>query len=219
MAKDKDKKGQGGGGKGHKADSAAAAEAMKASGPPRLQVRFRDEVGPKLGEKFGLTNPMQRPRLDKIVVNINMGRHLEGAKIPAHIKDTVLDTIQTITGQKPVVVRAKKSVSNFKVREGSETSAFVTLRRDRMWHFLDRFINLAAPRIKDFRGLPIKSFDRNGSYSVGLSEQGVFPEVDMAKAQFTHGMHINFVFRNSTPEVSRFALEQLGMPFRKPENN
>jgi large subunit ribosomal protein L5 len=218
MAKEKDSKPKGGAGKAGKADG-AAAEALKPSGPPRLRVKYKDEVGPRFAERFGLANPMSRPRLEKIVINVNMGRHLDGAKLPANVKDTVLDTIQTITGQKPVVVRAKKSVANFKVREGSETAAFVTLRRERMWHFLDRLINLASPRIKDFRGLPVKSFDKEGNYSMGLSEQGVFPEVDMTKVTFTHGMHINIVFRNSTPELSRFALEQLGMPFRKPENN
>jgi large subunit ribosomal protein L5 len=129
----------------------------------------------------------------------------------------VLETIVKITGQKPVVVKARKSVSNFKLRAGFESSAMVTIRRDRMWHFLDRLINLAAPRIKDFRGLNEKAFDRQGNYAMGLTEQGVFPEINMADAAFTHGMNINMCFSNSTPERSRFVLEQMGMPFRKPE--
>jgi large subunit ribosomal protein L5 len=116
-----------------------------------------------------------------------------------------------------VVVKARKSVSNFKLRAGFESSAMVTIRRDRMWHFLDRLINLAAPRIKDFRGLNEKAFDRQGNYAMGLTEQGVFPEINMADAAFTHGMNINMCFSNSTPERSRFVLEQMGMPFRKPE--
>lgn len=203
------------GGKGHEADAAA----MAPSGPPRMRVRFEKEVGDSLAEKFGMKNPMSRPRLEKIVLNVNMGRHLEGIKLPPNVRDTVLDTLSTISGQRAVVLKAKKSVANFKVREGSETAAMVTMRGERMWHFLDRLINLATPRIKDFRGLPEKSFDKSGNYSMGLAEQGVFPEVDMANAVFTHGMHVNLVFRNSTPEVSRFVLEQLGMPFRKPEKN
>ncbi len=184
---------------------------------PRLQTRYKTEVAPKLGEKFGLKNPMQRPRVSSVVINVNVGRHLENNKVPANVKTTVLDTINKVTGQKPVVLKAKKSVSNFKVREGAETAVMVTLRRDRMWHFLDRFINLACPRIKDFRGLNDKAFDKQGNYSCGITEQGVFPEINMADATFTHGMNINVVFNGSTPDVSRFILAELGMPFVKPE--
>lgn len=185
--------------------------------PPRLRVRYKTEVAAKVAEKFGLKNPMAQPRLDKIVVNVNMGRHLENNKLPVAIKETVVSTITKVTGQKPILLLAKKSVSNFKVREGAETAYMVTIRRDRMWHFLDRLINLAIPRIKDFRGMPVKSFDRQGNYSMGLSEQGVFPEIDMAAVNFIHGMNITMSFRNSTPERSRFVLEALGFPFRKPE--
>lgn len=195
------------------------AEASAPSGTPRLKAQFDESVRAAVAEKFGITNPMAAPRLDKITINVNMGRHLEGVKIPPHVRQTVLDTIVTITGQKPVVLKAKKSVSNFKVREGVETAAMVTIRRDRMWHFLDRLVNLATPRIKDFRGLSDTAFDRQGNYSMGLNEQGVFPEINMADVQFTHGMNINFSFRNSNPELSRFVLEQLGMPFKKPGEN
>ncbi len=194
----------------------AAEEAP--SGPrtkPRLRVAYEEKVAPSMGEKFGLKNPMARPRLTSIVVNVNMGKHLENNKLPPNVKQTVLDTITAITGQKPIVMKAKKSVSNFKVREGAETAAMVTLRRERMWHFLDRFINLATPRIKDFRGLKTTAFDRQGNYSIGLSEQGVFPEIDMAAVTFTHGMNINLCFSHSKPEYSRYILEGLGMPFRK----
>ncbi len=201
-----------------KADAAATAAAETGPRvPPRLQVMFNDTIRAKLVEQFGLKNRMAQPKLDKIVINVNMGRHLEGTKLPPHIKQQVLETIVKITGQKPVVVKARKSVSNFKLRAGFESSAMVTIRRDRMWHFLDRLINLAAPRIKDFRGLNEKAFDRQGNYAMGLTEQGVFPEINMAEAQFTHGMNINMCFSNSTPERSRFVLEQMGMPFRKPE--
>ncbi len=193
---------------------AAASEPLP---KPRLKQLFDEKVSKAVGEQFGLENPMERPRLQKIVINVNMGRHLEGTKLPPNVKNTVLETITTISGQKPIVIKAKKSVSNFKVREGYESSAMVTLRRERMWYFLDRLIHLATPRIKDFRGLSDKAFDKQGNYAMGLSEQGVFPEIDMAQAVFTHGMNINFIFSNSTPERSKFVLDQLGMPFRKPE--
>ncbi|MCB9837939.1 MAG: 50S ribosomal protein L5 [Phycisphaeraceae bacterium] len=187
------------------------------SAPPRLKTRYDSEIRPALGKKFGCTNSMSQPRIDKVVLNVNMGRHLDGTKIPANVKDTVIDTLTTISGQKPVVIKAKRSVSNFKVREGYETACRVTLRRERMWDFLDRLINLYTPRIKDFRGLKDSSFDPDGNYSMGLNEQAVFPEIDMGKANFIHGMNINVVFRNSDAEKSRFALAELGMPFRKPE--
>lgn len=203
MAKTKGKKGE--------AEGVESGPAV----PPRLRDKFRTEVSAKVGEQFKLKNPMSRPRIEKIVVNVNMGRHLENNKLPPNVKETVLATLVAITGQKPIVMRAKKSVSNFKVREGAETSAMVTVRRDRMWYFLDRLINLAIPRIKDFRGLSASAFDKNGNYSIGLSEQGVFPEIDMAAVNFIHGMHINIVFKGSTPAMSKYLLEQLGMPFRK----
>lgn len=203
--------------KGHSDEAIAAAS--ESAGKPRLQEMYESKVRGAVAEKFGIKNPMAMPRLDKITINVNMGRHIEGTKIPPHIRQTVLDTIVAISGQKPVVLKAKKSVSNFKVREGLETAAMVTIRRDRMWHFLDRLINLATPRIKDFRGLNDKAFDRQGNYAMGLTEQGVFPEINMAEAQFTHGMNINFSFRNSSPDLSRFVLEQLGMPFKKAGEN
>lgn len=182
---------------------------------PRLRQVYREQVRQGLREQRGIANPMAMPRLEKITLNVNMGRHLENNKIPPQVKQTVIDTLLKVAGQKPVIQKAKKSVSNFKVREGAETAAIVTLRRDRMWHFLDRFINLASPRIKDFRGLSRKAFDRQGNYSIGVTEQGVFPEINMAEAQFTHGMNINLTFSNSSPELSLFVLEQLGMPFAK----
>lgn len=185
--------------------------------PPRLRDLYRDKVRAELKSKFSIDNVNAMPKLEKIVLNVNMGRHIEGTKIPPNVKTTVLETLTKITGQRPVVIKAKKSVSNFKVRAGLETAAMVTLRRERMWHFLDRLINLATPRIKDFRGVPTDAFDKQGNYSFGLTEQGVFPEINMADATFTHGMHLNLVFRNSDPKLSRFVLEQMGMPFTKPE--
>jgi len=198
-------------------DAADAAVDLGPKTTPRLKKLYDESVRTKVAEAFGIKNPMEMPRLEKIVLNVNMGRHLEGTKIPPHIKSTVLETLVKVTGQKPVVLKAKKSVSNFKVREGLETAAMVTIRRDRMWHFLDRLINLATPRIKDFRGLGDKAFDKQGNYAMGLTEQGVFPEINMVDATFTHGMNINMCFRNSNPKLSRFVLEQLGLPFVKPD--
>ena len=193
-------------------------EAMKAS-TPRLKTMYDEEIRGKVAEKFGVKNRMAQPKLDKIVINVNMGRHLEGTKVPSNVRETILSTLTQISGQKPVLIAAKKSVSNFKVREGYETAAMVTLRRDQMWHFLDRLVNLTTPRIKDFRGLKRKAFDRQGNYSMGLTEQGVFPEIDMSSVTFTHGMNINICFRNSDREKSEFVLESLGMPFKKVGQN
>lgn len=197
-------------------DDAVIQEALKPADEPRLRAIYRERVMPRVREEFGVANPMEMPRLEKIVLNVNMGRHLDGTKLPPRVKTTVLDTLTRVAGQKPVMIVAKKSVASFKVREGYETSAKVTLRRERMWAFLDRLINLAAPRIKDFRGLPDKAFDRDGSYSFGITEQGIFPEVNMAEVEFTHGMNLNLCFRNSNPAKSRLVLEELGFPFRKP---
>ncbi len=210
MAKDKKKK------KGAE-PTPEELEALKVSGPPRLRAKYDDEIRKSFAEKFGISNRMAQPKLEKITINVNMGRHLDGTKVPQNVKGQVLATLEQISAQKPVMIAAKKSVSNFKVRTGYETAAMVTLRRDRMWHFLDRLIHLATPRIKDFRGLSEKAFDRQGNYSFGLTEQGVFPEINMAEATFTHGMNINLTFSNSDPEKSRFVLNELGWPFRKPE--
>jgi large subunit ribosomal protein L5 len=207
---------KGGSGKSKAHDESAPVGPLP---PARLKALFKDKVDASVGEKFQLTNPMQRPRLKSITINVNMGRHLEGTKLPPLVRQTVLDTLVKISGQKPIVIKAKKSVSNFKVRAGYETSAMVTLRRDRMWYFLDRLIHLATPRIKDFRGLNPKGFDRQGNYSMGLSEQGVFPEINMAEVNFTHGMNINLKFDRSTPEMSRHLLSEMGFPFRKDEKN
>ncbi|MCC6427517.1 MAG: 50S ribosomal protein L5 [Phycisphaerales bacterium] len=211
------KPGGGGGGGKPKKGHAEVPEETGPKVPPRLRVAYETKVREGLKVTHGITNPMQMPRLQKIVLNVNMGRHLEGTKVPPHIKQQIIDTLTTVSGQKPIVIRAKKSVSNFKLRAGFESSVMVTMRRERMWHFLDRLINLATPRIKDFRGLPDKAFDRRGNYSFGVTEQGIFPEINMAEAAFTHGMHLNFVFSSSNAKLSRFVLEELGMPFRKPD--
>ncbi len=183
----------------------------------QIQKTYEESVAAKVTEKFGLRNAHQLPRLAKVVVNCGIGRFLENQKLKPDIRDSVTGTLTAITGQKPVMVKAKKSVSNFKVREGSPSAFMVTLRRDRMWHFLERLIHLAIPRIRDFRGLKDSAFDGQGNYSMGLGEQAVWPEINMAHVNFTHGMNINIVFEKSTPEMSKFVLSELGMPFVRKE--
>lgn len=180
---------------------------------PRLQSIYEETVLPAAMKEFGLDNRMAAPRLVKVVVNCGVGRFLENQKLKPEIAETVQSTLTTISGQKPILIRAKRSVANFKVREGSPSAFMVTLRRDRMWHFLDRLINLATPRIKDFRGVKDTAFDKGGTYSLGLTEQAVWPEINMANVTFSHGMHINIVFRNSDPKRSLFVLREIGMPF------
>jgi len=185
---------------------------------PRLKGLYEETVLPKVMQEFAIPNPMAAPRLTKIVVNCGVGRFLENQKLKPDIQETVQSTLSTISGQKPILIRARRSVANFKVREGAPSAYMVTLRGDRMWHFLDRLINLAIPRIKDFRGVKDASFDRGGTYSMGLTEQAVWPEINMANVTFSHGMHINMVFSNSDPKRSRFVLQEIGMPFVHPED-
>lgn len=184
----------------------------------RLKALYEEQVIPKLREQFGIGNVNAMPRIAKVIVNCGVGRFLENQKLKGDVRDTVISTLTTISGQKPVEVIARRSVANFKVREGAPSAFMVTMRRERMWSFLDRLINLAIPRIKDFRGVKPTSFDRAGTYSMGLTEQAVWPEINMANVTFTHGMHINVVFENSTPELSRFVLSELGMPFVRAES-
>ena len=184
---------------------------------PRLQKSYREQVVPKVMKEFGLKNPNQVPKVAKIIVSTGVGKRLENQKLKPEHREAVVDTYRKITGQNPIMIKAKKAVSNFKVREGSPSAFMVTLRRDRMWGFLDRLINLAIPRIKDFRGVSDKSFDRGGSWAMGLTEQAVWPEINMANVTFSHGMHVNVVFENSDPKMSRFVLAELGMPFVHPE--
>lgn len=195
----------------------AAGEHVKTPIEPRLRARFRDEVHGAIKSQYGVTNPMALPKLDKIVLTVGLGKQLEGTKVKPAAKEQTLKTLAAVSGQKPVMTKARKSVSNFKVRAGYENGAMVTLRGLRMWEFFDRLVNLSIPRIKDFRGLSPKKFDGRGNYHFGITEQAIFPEVDMANATFTHGMNISLIFKNSTDEMSRTCLEQLGFPFTKPE--
>jgi len=181
---------------------------------PRLKKQYEEQVAAKLKQDFGISNPMAMPTLDKIVINVGMGNQLEGTKLNPKAREQVVSDLTLISGQKPIVKKAKKSVANFKLRAGYEVGAMVTLRKERMWEFLDRLITVAIPRIKDFRGLKDK-LDGRGNYSFGVNEQGIFPEVDMTQAQFTHGMNINLIFKRSNDDMTRTALNEMGFPLIK----
>ena len=167
---------------------------------PRLKTMFNDVVSTHVLKEFKLDNVSRTPKLEKIVVNVGIGRFLDNQKLKPEIRDTVISTLTTISGQKPIMLKAKKSVANFKVRAGAPSAFMVTMRGDKMWHFLDRLISLAVPRIKDFRGLSVKSFDEAGNYSMGLTEQAVWPEINMAEVNFNHGMNINLVLLKTQPQ-------------------
>ncbi len=177
---------------------------------PRLKQHYDERVSPRLMDQFELENPYRVPRLEKIVINVGMG---EAAKNPKLI-DTVVDELTQITGQKPVVTRAKKSISNFGLREGMPVGAKVTLRRERMYEFLDRLINVALPRVRDFRGLPTRSFDGRGNYTLGVKEQVIFPEIDYDAVDEVHGMDIVLVTTTDKDDEALALLKELGMPFR-----
>ncbi len=175
----------------------------------QLKDRYVAEVVPALQKQFGYDNPMRVPRLDKIVVNIGLGEALQNAKAI----DAAVGDIQLITGQKPIITRAKRSIAQFRVRTGNPIGAKVTLRGERMWDFLERLTRLALPRIRDFRGVPGRSFDGRGNYSLGLREQLAFPEIDYDKVDRLRGLEISIVTTAKTDEESKRLLELLGMPF------
>lgn len=177
--------------------------------PARLYGRYKEKVVPELIKKFNYKNTMQAPKLQKICINVGVGEAVNDPKLI----DKTVDDIATITGQMPVVVKAKKSVSNFKLREGMSIGVKVTLRNERMYEFLDRFINIAVPRIRDFRGLSDKSFDGRGNYTLGIKEQIIFPEIDVDKVTKVSGMDITFVTNAKTDEESFELLKAFGVPF------
>jgi large subunit ribosomal protein L5 len=183
---------------------------QRAVARPRLQQRYRDEIVPRLQEELGFDNPMRVPRLEKIVINTGVGEAAREAKA----LDGALEDLMTITGQRPLVTRAKKSIASFKLREGMAIGAKVTLRGARMWEFLDRLLATALPRIRDFRGLDPRSFDGRGNYTVGLTEQLVFPEIDYDKVDAVRGMDITIVTTASTDDEGRALLRALGVPLR-----
>ena len=179
--------------------------------PARLKTFYNDEVAPALMKKYGYKSTMQIPKLDKIVVNCACGEAKDNSKVI----DSVMSDLATITGQKPVQCKAKKSVANFKVREGQVIGAKVTLRGDRMYEFLDRFFNLALPRVRDFRGINPNSFDGRGNYSMGVKEQLIFPEIDFDKVDAVRGMDITFITTANTDEEAKELLTLMGAPFSK----
>jgi large subunit ribosomal protein L5 len=177
---------------------------------PRLKERYRQELVPRLQQELGYGNPMQVPAVEKIVVNIGVGEAAREAKA----LDGALEDLATITGQRPMVTRAKKSIAGFKLREGMSIGAKVTLRGDRMWEFLDRLLATALPRIRDFRGLDPRSFDGRGNYTIGLTEQLVFPEIDYDKIDAVRGMDITVVTTARDDDEGRALLRALGFPLR-----
>jgi large subunit ribosomal protein L5 len=202
------KKGRGGD------DGSSSSMAPKASSaqivPPRLFEKYKSEVIPALTKQFQYKNPMQVPRLQKIVVNMGLGAAVANPKII----DTAVEELKAVSGQRPVVTRAKKAIANFKLRAGIPIGAMVTLRSSRMWEFLDRLTMIALPRTRDFKGISRKAFDGKGNYTLGLREQIIFPEIDYDKIDVIKGMNISFVTTAKSDEEGRALLQQLGMPFR-----
>lgn len=177
----------------------------------RLEKRYKEEIVPALAKQLGFDNPMQVPRLEKITVSVCTSEAVQNQKILAQ----VVDEITAITGQKAVMTRAKKAISNFKLREGLAIGVRVTLRRERMWAFLDRLNSLALPRVRDFRGLPSKGFDGRGNYNMGMKEQIVFPEINFDRVEKTRGMNITICTSAKDDAAGKALLEALGVPFRK----
>jgi large subunit ribosomal protein L5 len=194
-----------------KAPAGAVDHAPKAAeGKPRLQSYYEQTIRARLQKEFGLKNPNQVPRIEKIVLNVGLG---EASKNPKQL-DAVVEELGQITGQKPVITRAKKAIANFGLRAGVPVGATVTLRRARMYEFLDRFITLSIPRIRDFRGLSNRSFDGRGNYTFGIKEQMIFPEVDFDKVEKIHGMDITIVTTASRDDLALALLREFGWPFR-----
>lgn len=176
---------------------------------PRLRQRYLDEVSPKLQSEFSIENGMAVPRIDKIVLNMGLGEASRNIKV----LESAMVELAAIAGQQPIMTRARKSIAAFKLREGMPIGCCVTLRRDRMWEFLDRLIAVALPRVRDFRGLSTKSFDGRGSYTLGVREHTIFPEVDQTRVEMTKGMNVTIVTTARNDEQALFLLRELGMPF------
>ena len=210
---EKPAKGKGKGGGGKKREEGGEAIAFPQGYIPRLKKRFETEIAPALATELKLDNKLSLPRLEKIVISMGLGKAIaEKPRLEAAVKE-----LSQIAGQKAVICKAKKSVSNFKLREGMEIGAKVTLRGNRMWEFLDRLITLAIPRVKDFRGLNPKGFDGRGNYNLGIAEQTVFPEVDSAAVTFHQGMNVTIVTTAGNNTRGHALMKHLGMPFRTEE--
>lgn len=177
----------------------------------RLKDKYKNEVAGALAKEFDIKNPMAVPKLEKIVVNMGLGEASANAKI----LDTATEELKAITGQKPVITKAKKSIAAFKLRQGMNIGTMVTLRGDRMYEFLDRLISVALPRVRDFRGISGKAFDGRGNYTLGIREQLIFPEIDFNKVDKTRGMNISIVTTARNDDEARSLLKGLGMPFRQ----
>ena len=177
----------------------------------RLKDKYRNDIAPALAKEFDIKNPMAIPKIEKVVVNMGLGEASANAKI----LDVAADELKVITGQKPVITKAKKSIAAFKLRQGMAIGTMVTLRGDRMFEFLDRLISVALPRVRDFRGISGKAFDGRGNYTVGIREQLIFPEIDFNKVDKTRGMNVSIVTTARTDDEARSLLKALGMPFRQ----
>ncbi len=177
----------------------------------RLKEKYDSEVVPKLKKEFGITNPMAVPRLVRVVLNIGLG---EASRQPKML-DQAVDELMAIAGQRPVIRKARKSIAQFKLRAGMQIGCSVTLRRDRMFEFLDRFINIALPRVRDFRGISPKGFDGRGNYTLGIRDHLIFPEIDYTKVEHPKGMNLTVVTTAGTDDQARFLLQELGFPFEK----
>jgi large subunit ribosomal protein L5 len=210
QAKSKNKDGKGG-----KPKAAAAPSGPGRPTPedyvPRLKVRYREEVVPKLKKEFGIDNIMAVPRVERISLNMGMGEAIQNVKI----LDDAVEEMAALAGQKPTITKAQKSIAAFKLREGMPIGCRVTLRGDRMWEFLDRLIAVALPRVRDFRGIPSKSFDGRGNYTLGIRDHLIFPEVDYNKVEKPKGMNITIVTTAGNDERALYLLRELGMPFTR----
>ena len=177
----------------------------------RLKEKYRNEIAPALAKEFAITNPMAIPKIEKVVINMGLGEASANAKL----LDVAAEELKAITGQKPVITKAKKSIAAFKLREGMSIGTMVTLRGDRMYEFLDRLISVALPRVRDFRGISGKAFDGRGNYTLGIREQLIFPEIDFNKVDKTRGMNISIVTTAGNDDQARSLLKAMGMPFRQ----
>jgi len=206
--------GKGGKGKGEAKSAALVSEATNTpvdpNYKPRLRGKYRETSVPALTKRFGYKNPMMVPRLEKVVLNMGLGAAVGNPKII----DSAVDDMRAISGQKPVVTRARKSIATFKLRENLPIGVMVTLRGDRMWEFVDRLISFSLPRVRDFKGVSPKGFDGKGNFTMGLKEQIIFPEIDYDKVDVVKGMNISFVTTARTDEEGRALLTELGIPFR-----
>jgi len=204
-----DSKAKGGKSRGA-ATFAVAEERVHRDGPSRLRKLYDTEIRPKLRQEFGLKNVMEVPRLSKVTINVGLGEAVTNPKL----LDTAVESLTAITGQKPVVTKAKKSIAVFKLRAGQKIGVMVTLRRDQMYEFVDRLVNFALPRVRDFKGVSPKAFDGRGNYTLGVKEEIIFPEINYERMEKPKGMNITFTTNARTDEQGRALLRHLGMPFR-----